>query len=32
VSAVLSMYVDARTLVRTVRSNSDNFEVKVAVR
>ena len=32
VSAVMSMYVGARTVIRTVRGNSNYFEVKVAVR
>jgi len=31
VSAVVSMYVGAWTVIRTVHSNSDNFEVKVGM-
>jgi len=31
VSAVMSMYLGARTVVRTVHGNSDNFEVKVGM-
>jgi len=31
VSAVMSVYLGARTLVRTVHGNSDNFEVKVGM-
>jgi len=31
VSAVMSMYTGARTVVRTVYGNSNNFEVKVGM-
>jgi len=31
VSALMSMYVGARTAVRTVHGNSDNFEVKTGM-
>ena len=31
VSAVMSMYVGARVVVRTVHGNSGNFEVKVGM-
>jgi len=31
VSAVMSMYTDAKTLVRTVYGNSNDFEVKVNI-
>ena len=30
VSAVMSVYMGARTVVRTVHDNSHNFEIKVA--
>jgi len=29
VSAVMSVYISARTVVRTVHGNSDNFEIKL---
>ena len=31
VSAVMSMYVGARTVVRTVHNNSDSFDIKVGM-
>jgi len=31
VSAVMSIYMDARTVVRTVHCDSDNFEVKIRI-